>query len=391
MPGSKAQIAEINRRVAAMGANWQVLLRPAVERIERNLQAGQPPREAVADAWKATGASAAITKELQRGVLQAAYSGAGGVDAVLSRPAFEQAILGSTWAGDNIPTIVRLRQAPRQMQQQVTASVRAAVIEGKSVRDLALKLSDNFFAKAEIPTTGTAGDRLPKELLELTQRAVSGQYDPQLISDLRAFRQDYIAKIGGRYPDTSKLGAAYRELAQRLEDGTQKQIASALRAAVYHKARYLGERIARTEMARANFEGFAAGKFEDKAVAAIRFRLSPSHPKEDICDFITSLDNGWGAGVYKRDSLPPYPFHPNCLCWFEEIYISEVKGKEWEGGTKPAERLLQRQSFRSRANMMGAAYRAKDFQANPAGVFSQMAQWKGLQPLVPVVLPDMLK
>jgi hypothetical protein len=374
-----------------MGQRWQVLLRPAVDRIERNLKAGLPAREAVTEAWKATGASAAITKELQRGVLQAAYSGAGGVDAVLSRPAFEQAVLGSTWAGDNIPTIVRLRNAPRQMQAAVTSSVRSAVIQGDSVRTLALKISDNFFARPLIPTMAVSGDPLPAQLLELTQRAVSGGLDPILVGDLRRFRAEYIDKIGGRFPDTSKLGAAYRELTQRLESGTDAQIASAIRAAVYHKARYLGERIARTEMARANFEGFAAQKFEDKQVAAIRFRLSPGHPKEDICDFICSVDNGWGAGVYKRDSLPPYPFHPNCICWFEEIYISEVSGKAWEGGTKPAQRLLQRQSFSSRAAMLGAKYRAKEFARNPAGVYSQMAQWKGLQPLKPVILPDMLK
>jgi hypothetical protein len=370
-----------------MGKRWQVLLRPAVDRIGRNLQAGMTAREAVADAWKATSANKVIAQELQQQVLRAAREGAGLVDSALSPPAFEKAILGNAWAGDNITTIVRLQRAPRQMQAAVAGAVRAAVIQGESVRTLALKISDNFFARPLIPTMAVTGDPLPAQLLDLIQRGVSGKYDPALIADLRKFRASYIDQLGGRFPDTSRLGAAYRDLAQKLEGATEAQLLKSIQAAVYQKARYLGERIARTEMARANWEGFAAQKFEDSQVVAIRFRLSPAHPKEDICDFMTQLDSGLGAGVYPKNQLPQYPFHPNCICWYEEIYAHELKGKEWTGAKAGAKRLLRSVPASSRAAMMGAKYRAKDFRRDPERALNLVAGWNGLSKLEPVIFP----
>ncbi len=370
-----------------MGARWQGLLRPAIDRIERNLQAGMNAREAVADAWKATGARATIAGELQREVLWAARQGSN-ILPKDSTAAFEQRILGSKWAGADISTIVRLRNAPKQMQVAVTGAVRSAVLQGEAVRSLSLKIADKFFARPLIPTMAVQGDPLPAQLLDLVQRAVSGGYDPALIGDLRKFRADYIDQIGGRFPDTSKLGAAYRDLAQKLESGTGQQIANAIQAAVNQKARYLGERIARTEMARANYEGFISDKLQDSKVVAIRFRLSPGHPKEDICDLITKMDSGLGEGVYPVNRLPDYPFHPNCICWFEEIYSHELQGKTWEGAQKGAQKLLRKSSFASRAAMMGAKYRARAFAANPDSVLQQVAQWKGLSKPEPIILPD---
>jgi len=390
MASTKSQLKEINRRVAAMGRQWQELLRPAIDRIERNLKAGMAPQKAVAEAWQATGASKIITDGLRADVLNAAYDGAGGYDAVLSRPAFEQAILGSKWAGD-MTTIIRLTRAPRKMQAAVADTVRSAVIRGDSVRNLAIKLADGFFSRPMVPTTGSFGDALPKKLLELTDRAVSGGLEPKLVGELRKFRDDYIDQIGGRFPDTSKLGAAYRDLVTKLESGTEKQIARSIEAAVNQKARYIGERIARTEMARANWEGFAANKFADPQVTAVRFRLSSDHPKEDICDFITSLDSGLGAGVYPKNDLPSYPFHPNCICWYEEIYAVELKGKTFEGPEKGAVKLLNSAPTNSRAAMMGANYRAKEFKADPQKALQLVAGWGGLSKLKPVILPDMLK
>jgi len=47
----------------------------------------------------------------------------------------------------------------------------------------------------------------------------------------------------------------------------------------------------------------------------VKYILSASHPKYDICDEITSADrHGMGPGAYPIDEAPEYPFHPNCLC-----------------------------------------------------------------------------
>lgn len=386
---SKRQLALIQKRVAAMGSRWQALLKPAIDRIDSNIKSGLSVEKAVAEAWSATGASKVISSELKKQTLEAAYLAAGGVEAVYSRPAFEQAILGSKWAGD-ITTIKRLNGASAQMRRAVTDTIRGAVVRGESVRTLALKIADGFHALPMVPTNVFPADALPAKLADLISRSTAAGVDPKLIGDLRNFRNRYVAGIGGRFPDTSRLGAAYRDLTIKLETGTAAQISRAISAAVNQKARYIGERIARTEMGRAHWESFAATKLDDPQVAAIRFRLSSDHPHEDICDLITSVDNGWGAGVYRRDSLPPYPFHPNCICWYEEIFIAEVAGKNYEGGAAPVKRLLNSVPAASRAAMMGAQYRADEFKKNPSRVLQQVAQYQKPRPLKPVILPNML-
>jgi hypothetical protein len=51
------------------------------------------------------------------------------------------------------------------------------------------------------------------------------------------------------------------------------------------------------------------------AHANVAWRLSPSHPKRDICDDYAGDDRyELGAGVYPANNVPPYPPHPQCLC-----------------------------------------------------------------------------
>lgn len=78
---------------------------------------------------------------------------------------------------------------------------------------------------------------------------------------------------------------------------------------------YEALRLARTEMTAAYGEGVLVAAKVNPATQGIKYILSKSHPKPDICDTITGTDNyGLGIGVYPIDSAPSYPFHPHCLC-----------------------------------------------------------------------------
>ena len=83
--------------------------------------------------------------------------------------------------------------------------------------------------------------------------------------------------------------------------------------------RYRAMRIARTEVNLAYREGHIAA-VTDKGnnlkpwVSAIGWRLSPAHPRTDICDAWAGDDTeGLGAGNYSPGNLPPG--HQNCLCF----------------------------------------------------------------------------
>lgn len=108
---------------------------------------------------------------------------------------------------------------------------------------------------------------------------------------------------------------------------SDKAIDNAIKAAVEEKSRYAAERIARTESARAWYQGFIADTMDNSDIVAYRWVESNRHPTEDICDFHAKKDIfGLGAGVFPKDKAPQLPAHPHCLCHYEKVYASELKG-----------------------------------------------------------------
>jgi hypothetical protein len=78
---------------------------------------------------------------------------------------------------------------------------------------------------------------------------------------------------------------------------------------------YESLRLARTEMTSAYGMGTIKSASLNPASKGIKYILSASHPKYDICDVICAADKyGLGPGGYPVESAPDYPFHPNCLC-----------------------------------------------------------------------------
>lgn len=70
---------------------------------------------------------------------------------------------------------------------------------------------------------------------------------------------------------------------------------------------YSARRLARTEITAAAGRAVVNASRANPWVDRIEWRLSPSHPKVDICDSL--------QGVYPKNSVPLYPPHPHCLCY----------------------------------------------------------------------------
>ena len=132
------------------------------------------------------------------------------------------------------------------------------------------------------------------------------------------------------------------QLGKNNEDGLKR----AVYVAVQEKSRYVAERIARTESARAWADGFIARYENDDTVAAYRWEVSSAHPCTDVCDMYANADLwGLGKGIYPKDQCPTLPAHPHCLCYLSPIYEGEVDLNEQqdlreEGGNH----WLQKQS-----------------------------------------------
>ena len=85
------------------------------------------------------------------------------------------------------------------------------------------------------------------------------------------------------------------------------------------------ERMLITETNRARGRAYIDTCDVTPGVIGMRVVLSPSHPRADICDEITSRDDyGLGPGGYPLDQLPLYPFHPLCLCILVPIFRGDI-------------------------------------------------------------------
>lgn len=100
---------------------------------------------------------------------------------------------------------------------------------------------------------------------------------------------------------------------------------------------YNALRLARTETNNAYRAAQDLGAQNSAIVKGIKWSLSNSHPKKDICDTWATQDMfGLGPGVYKPGKLPPG--HPNCLCYltdvlFEGEELVEVLKSKYSQGT----------------------------------------------------------
>jgi len=81
--------------------------------------------------------------------------------------------------------------------------------------------------------------------------------------------------------------------------------------------RYNAMRVARTEIQRAWRGSYVEMTKKLPFVQGIKWNLSASHPKTDICDDLALADVGMGPGVYPKEGVPygGQPAHPHCMCY----------------------------------------------------------------------------
>jgi hypothetical protein len=86
---------------------------------------------------------------------------------------------------------------------------------------------------------------------------------------------------------------------------------------------YAAMRLARTEINNAHHETtkrLAQGK---PWVTGMKWNLSGSHPRPDICNELAEKDpDGIGVGVYKPNNVPSKP-HPNCFCYVTHQMVED--------------------------------------------------------------------
>ena len=159
------------------------------------------------------------------------------------------------------------------------------------------------------------------------------------------------------------LKTSYKELLDAVESCSDKALKRAIRTAVEEKSRYVAERIAITESARAWYQGFLKDTMDDPDVVAYRWverveRVeSTRHPTEDICDEYAKVDAyGLGTGIFPKDKVPVLPVHPNCMCRLRPVMTgSDLLQTEHaeDRGNKGGTDYLKKASAETRKKILG--------------------------------------
>lgn len=136
--------------------------------------------------------------------------------------------------------------------------------------------------------------------------------------------------LADRIYANGRLGV--RQAAKHVERGlalqlSAREIAKTVRSsfdpAVPGGVSYAAMRLARTEINNAHHETSKRMAETRPWVRAMKWNLSRSHPRPDICNDYAETDHeNLGRGVYTKGNAPSKP-HPQCLCYLTHVQIDD--------------------------------------------------------------------
>lgn len=302
--------------------------------------------DAVDKAMQTAAVSSFFTEAVHTVIQKAVSAGAGSDIPLLSE-------LTGAWDASGMTLSAKLHGAETEMRQVIISTIQAQQRLGASATRVARALYDGYNSGHIIRRQS-----LPQYLNTITvfaRRSDLTDQDRTALQRLirRARRQTEIMSADG-VPNKS-LQTAYRQLLDAVETNDTVAMENAVRTAVEEKSRYVAERIARTESARAWADGFHARYDTDDDVAAYKWTLSSRHPHYDICDMYAQADLwGLGPGVFPKDKTPILPVHPHCLCHLSLVYVTEIdKSKQCNQIRNGGDVYLKRQSHQKRCYLLG--------------------------------------
>ena len=297
-----------------------------VERVLQKFNDGVPMTRAVEDAIRDVGFFGANAQTVSQMLFLAACAGYGVLPKFVAAPSeadIKRKLMETAWTGDGMKLSKRLHTLP--VRNSIVSALGIALRQVKSIKDIAMELYDGYDSGKGILSKAT----LRKDMAKLLRTAEAALGDDALMSDLR--RHALQVESLAHSIKSPRLQAAYNALIKACTADELKAAAikRAAWAAVEEKTRYHAERIARTEAARAWFDGYIAERESDEDVWGYRWRLSSRHHlcPFDQCDVCANMDVGYGKGIYPKHKVPSIPRHPHCMCMLEDVFSWERKGK----------------------------------------------------------------
>lgn len=318
--------------------------------ILNNLDDDSSVRAATEHAWVAYEVASRVGNAVRQSVKESYEAGTGRTIKLFPSH------LDKAWDDSGMTLSEKLHGSDKEMRDAIVETVREQLKENRHAMQAARKLYDGYNSGQAV----TRQQGIPKYLQQIVAFARHSDLTEEDRNDLlrqvrRARRQ--VERLGQGGAPNQALKTAYSELLDAVVNGSEKALSRSVHTAVEEKSRYVAERIARTEAARAWADGFAEKYMDDDSVVAFQWKLASRHPKFDICDLYANANlYGLGKGIYPKNATPRLPVHPHCLCHLAPVYRSELKGKKPVNQLEEGGRAwLEKQSLYHRQQILGVA------------------------------------
>ena len=308
---------ELQRQLKAFSKRYGFQGQMMKARIETLMKQGKTLEEAIRQVFKEYGVEEWLQANVSSVIVGTAQDALGQEMAKeLSAAALLEA-LSNPWDGSGMTLSEKIHGASNTMLNDIIATVREQIHLNKTVKDTAQALYDGY-------NSGNVVRRqeLPKYMDNLTRwtRRSRENLSEAEVKDLQRTIRKVKAQAEDLVDDNSTYNhfkTALNDLCNKVEQGSEKAAEKALQTAIEEKSRYVAERIARTEAARARYDAFIARYEDNDSVVGYQWKLGSRHPAEDICDMYARADlHGLGAGSFPKDQAPVNPAHPHCLCHY---------------------------------------------------------------------------
>lgn len=320
---------ELQRQLKAFSKAYGLRGQLMEDRIKTLIEQGKSPKEAIEQVFKEFGVEDWLQASVSSVIVETAKDALGMELAEQLSEAVLLEALSNPWDGSGLTLSKKIHGAAESMKEAIIETVQNQIRLNKTVRDTAQTLYDgyqhgNVVRQQELP-------KYMDDLMRWTRRSRENLTEEEMRDLQRAIRKvrDQAEDLVNDKSTYNHFRTALRNLVDKIDKGSEKSVQNAISTAIEEKSRYIAERIARTEAARARYDAFIARYGEDDSVVAYKWALGSRHPVEDICDMYAEADlYGLGTGVFPKDKAPVCPAHPHCLCHYAPVYESELEGKK---------------------------------------------------------------
>lgn len=223
--------------------------------------------------------------------------------------------LTRSWAADGLTLSERTTRSVPLIQEMVAKTVKKAIDDGETYKSLAIQLFDGYRRGGIIPEQS-----IPEFMKKLHYLSTVKRYNREGFAKKVRRVELYVKQL-----KTPALRIAYKKLVAAIDAENEYKLKKAVHVATQERTRYFAERIARTEIARAQNAGVYEKYVDNDDCIGFRWRLSSAHPVYDICDMYANADlYGLGPGIYPKDKLPMMPAHPNCMCHIQPVFTGQL-------------------------------------------------------------------